>query len=236
MLGERLSLEAWGGWRNLIAGEVAATFRELLGPAPEAALERLTRLHPVDRALSHRVVSVLQAIAHHLVREGRLRAEHEIWRLSPTACAHALGRLGEVPPIPLGPDRWEPFVFDVARSNGITVRGTPISAAIGAGWKFVPGPRHVERIASRRVLVLRDPVPQAAPLLWGSAGLVTASGTLGAHLFEVARSLGVPAVAGVDLMDRHEPSVIAIDGSSGDVTIWTSTRTVAPTAEGSLTA
>jgi phosphohistidine swiveling domain-containing protein len=201
MLGERLALEAWGGSRNVIAGEIAATFRTLLGPQPERALDRLGQLHPVDGALSHRAVSLLQAIA---------------------------------PPIPPGPDRWEPFVFDVARSNGSVAQGTPISGAIGAGWMCTPGPRHVERIAPRRVLVLRDPVPQAAPLLWGSAGLVTANGTIGAHLFEVARSLGVPAVAGVDLMDQQEPCVIAIDGYRGDVTVWTPTGIVA--AQGTLIA
>ncbi len=222
VLGERLTFEAWGARRPQIAGEIAATFRGLLGPAPDASLDRMARLRPVDRALSHRAVSLLRAIARHLVDDGRLQGEHEIWRLSPTACAQALGGSGELLPIPLGPDRWEPFVFDVARSNGDAARGTPISAAIGAGWTYLPGPGDVECIAPRRVVVLGDPVPHAAPLLWGSAGLVTANGTVGAHLFEVARSLGVPAVAGVDLTDRSGPSVVAVDGYSGDVTVLTS--------------
>jgi phosphohistidine swiveling domain-containing protein len=219
MLGTRLTREAWGGGRNMIAGEVAATFRALLGPAPEAAIDRLSRLRPVDPALGHRAVSLLTAIAGHLVEEGRLQGEHEIWRLSPAVCMKAIEG-SAVAPIPLGPTRWEPFLFDVVRTNGTTTRGTPISPAIGAGWRFVPEVHQVERGAPRRVLVLRDPVPQAAPLLWGSAGLVTANGSLGAHLFEVARSLGVPAVAGVDLGHLPEQSMVAVDGHAGDVTVW----------------
>ena len=229
MLGKQLTLEAWGGGRNMIAGEVAATFRTLLGPDPEVAIDRLSRLRPVDHSLGHRAISLLQAIARHLVGEGRLRGEHEIWRLSPAACMKAIEG-SAVPLTPLGPTRWEPFVFDVVRANGSTTRGTPISSAIGAGWRLVPEPHHVERGAPRRVLVLRDPVPQAAPLLWGSAGLVTANGSLGAHLFEVARSLGVPAVAGVDLGRRPEQSMVAVDGRSGDVTVW-----MTPGAVGTMT-
>jgi phosphohistidine swiveling domain-containing protein len=236
MLGERLAGEAWGGWRTSIAGEVAATFRGLLGPAPEAAIERLGRLRPVDPMLGRRAISLMRAIAHRLVGEGVLRSEREIWRLSPSACARAVRGSGTVVPPPLGPSRWEPFLFDVAHANGVLVQGTPISPAIGAGWMFVPDRAHRERIGPRQILVLRDPVPQAAPLLWGSAGLVTANGSLGAHLFEVARSLGVPAVTGIDLTGSPECTMIALDGHSGRVSSWTAPQIVGTTVQGPLSA
>jgi phosphoenolpyruvate-protein kinase (PTS system EI component) len=52
-------------------------------------------------------------------------------------------------------------------------------------------------------------------MLWEAAGLVAEHGSEGAHLFEVARSLGVPAVLGValDATDR----VVAVDGDLGAV-------------------
>jgi phosphoenolpyruvate-protein kinase (PTS system EI component) len=64
-------------------------------------------------------------------------------------------------------------------------------------------------------------VPQIAPLLWGCAGLVTTEGSEGAHLFDVARSLGVPAVTSL----QGEPgafapgSLVAVDGDRGAIAV-----------------
>jgi phosphohistidine swiveling domain-containing protein len=202
-LAERLTSRAWGGRSSMMSAEIATTFRELLGNAPWAALDRLSRLRPVDQSIGRRVMSLMDAIA---IAGGD----------SPS-------------PTLLGPDRWEPFVFDVTRSQGHVRHGTPVSPAIGAGWIFAPnGPNRLERTMPRRVLVMRDPVPQAAPLLWGCAGLVTAGGSMGAHLFEVARSLGVPAVAGVDLTRVLERTLIAVDGHTGHVSTWTPNTGRAP--------
>jgi phosphoenolpyruvate-protein kinase (PTS system EI component) len=50
-------------------------------------------------------------------------------------------------------------------------------------------------------------------LLWDAAGLVTATGSPSAHLYESARALGIPAVSGVEVPvgDR----IVAIDGNTG---------------------
>ena len=72
------------------------------------------------------------------------------------------------------------------------------------------------------MLVTDRPVPQIAPLLWGCAGLVTAEGGEGAHLFEVARSLGVPAVTSLrlDVLGASAPStLVAVDGDRGIVAV-----------------
>jgi phosphoenolpyruvate-protein kinase (PTS system EI component) len=77
------------------------------------------------------------------------------------------------------------------------------------------------------VLVAPNPIPQLAPLLWGASALVTTGGSTAAHLVEVARSLGVPAVLGCDherlfsaLGDERCPRrLIAVDGDSGRVAI-----------------
>lgn len=221
-LAERLTAQAWGSPSWVAAREAAQTFRRTLGPTPHSGLDRLSGLEPVDPAPGQRVVSLMAGIADRLVTDGRLRDHREIWRLSPEDLKSALqGGRGRPAPA-LGADRWEPFVFQVTRANGQVQRGTPISPGIGAG-RVLPlrGPRDLERAGLRRVLVLRDPVPQAAPLLWGCAGLVTAGGGLGAHLFEVARSLGVPAVAGVDLTGTSARTLAAVDGSVGGVSVWT---------------
>jgi phosphoenolpyruvate-protein kinase (PTS system EI component) len=72
------------------------------------------------------------------------------------------------------------------------------------------------------VLIATRPVPQIAPLLWGCAGLVTNEGSEGAHLFEVARSLGVPAVTSLrpSLPGAPAPGrLMAVDGDRGTVAI-----------------
>ena len=70
------------------------------------------------------------------------------------------------------------------------------------------------------MLTLSRPIPHVAPLVWSCAAIVSAGGSPGAHLFEVARSLGVPAVVGVDLMDAAPDTLIAVDGADGRVTSW----------------
>jgi phosphoenolpyruvate-protein kinase (PTS system EI component) len=53
---------------------------------------------------------------------------------------------------------------------------------------------------------------------------VTSGGTSGAHLFEVARSLGVPAVIGPEIWADADTlgesgSLVAVDGDTGRVSI-----------------
>jgi phosphohistidine swiveling domain-containing protein len=66
-----------------------------------------------------------------------------------------------------------------------------------------------------------------APLLLNAAGLVVAEGSVGAHVFEVARSLGVPSVVGVDVPEGFDGALAAVDGEAG--TVWV-------LAEGDVTA
>jgi phosphoenolpyruvate-protein kinase (PTS system EI component) len=62
-------------------------------------------------------------------------------------------------------------------------------------------------------------------MLWGAAALVTLGGNPGAHLVEVARSLGVPAV--VDAGDHGATlgefagshAIAAVDGDGGGVVL-----------------
>jgi phosphoenolpyruvate-protein kinase (PTS system EI component) len=64
-------------------------------------------------------------------------------------------------------------------------------------------------------------------LLWDAAAVVTAGGGPGAHLFESARALGLPAVSGLGVDDffaeilagGSESWAMAVDGSAGSVAI-----------------
>jgi phosphoenolpyruvate-protein kinase (PTS system EI component) len=67
-------------------------------------------------------------------------------------------------------------------------------------------------------------VPHLSQLIWDAAGLVTDGGSAAAHVFESARSLGVPAVCGVDPGGDLD-QIVAVDGYSGVVaTLPLSTR------------
>jgi phosphoenolpyruvate synthase/pyruvate phosphate dikinase len=80
------------------------------------------------------------------------------------------------------------------------------------------------------ILLVDQPVPALAPLLFAARGVIARAGAAGSHLAEVARSLGVPMVLGC----RPEqvtgtPAVpgdaflAAIDGSTGDVALLPAT-------------
>jgi phosphohistidine swiveling domain-containing protein len=101
------------------------------------------------------------------------------------------------------------------------VQGVGVSPGIGAG-RAHPLVAGAGRPAPRSVLVAARPVPQIAPLLWGCAGLVTHEGSEGAHLFEVARSLGVPAVTSLQVSEPGAlapGSLIAVDGARSAIAV-----------------
>jgi phosphohistidine swiveling domain-containing protein len=76
------------------------------------------------------------------------------------------------------------------------------------------------------ILLVDQPVPALAPLLFAARGVIARTGAAGSHLAEVARSLGVPMVLGcrperatgtADVPDGA--FLAAIDGSTGDVAL-----------------
>jgi phosphohistidine swiveling domain-containing protein len=76
------------------------------------------------------------------------------------------------------------------------------------------------------ILLVDQPVPALAPLLFAARGVIARAGAAGSHLAEVARSLGVPMVLGCRLERatgapdvRDGAFLAAIDGSTGDVAL-----------------
>ena len=80
------------------------------------------------------------------------------------------------------------------------------------------------------ILLVGQPLPALAPLLFAARGVIARTGAAGSHLAEVARSLGVPMVLGCH-PERvtGAPAVsdgaflAAIDGSTGDVALLPAT-------------
>lgn len=196
--------------------------RDLLAGTPgRSTLPDLDGLRPPDPAAAARVIGLMAGLGEALVARGSLSHPEAVWRLTPNDAERVVGHPAYRPPFLQGADRWEPFVARVALSGSSTCTGIAASPGIGAGraHALVAG---AGRPGPRAVLVASRPVPQIAPLLWGCAGLVTSEGSEGAHLFEVARSLGVPAVTGLclDVPGTEAPSTfLAVDGDHGTVAV-----------------
>jgi phosphohistidine swiveling domain-containing protein len=189
--------------------------RDLLGPDPAAALAGLPDPRSLDPRLTGRLVGLVDLVAQAI---GRVVDPGDVWRYSIAELEAAL-RDGIVPPTRSGPDRWEPFSFQAVHAAGAHHEGSSAAPGIGAGPVHVVGGQGALRPPrARSVVVAAFPDPHLAPLLWRASAVVVAAGGSGAHLFEVARSLGIPAVTGVDLRGRHG-GLAAVDGDEGSA--WT---------------
>jgi pyruvate,water dikinase len=129
-----------------------------------------------------------------------------------------------------GLTRSEPALYETVTARGALHDGTPAAGGWGAGRiHFVRDGADATRTRPRQIIASVYPLNNLAPLLWDAAGLVTTGGSPGAHLFEVAAWLGLPAVCGVDLEAaagmsleelRASSSVVgAIDGDEGTVAV-----------------
>jgi phosphoenolpyruvate synthase/pyruvate phosphate dikinase len=129
-----------------------------------------------------------------------------------------------------GITKWEPTLYEMVSSRGARVEGTPAAPGWGAGQiHLVRDAADAEQVEPRQIIAAVYPLTNLAPLLWDAAGLVTIGGSPGAHLFEVAAWLGLPAVCGADLevstglsleeLRRSSSLVGAVDGDTGEVSI-----------------
>lgn len=204
----------WGAARR---DDASTAIGDLRGAEVERALVRLRELDVPDSASARRVIGLIEGIGRTLETRGVLPAAEAVWRL--TSGELDAAAMGTPPVTHAGPDRWEPFLAETAFALGRTLDGTPVADGVGAGrLHVVSALREVGRTPPRAVLAAPAPLPQLAPLLWHCAAFITPRGSMGAHLFEVARSLGVPAVIGVAPHDLGPPgSLVAVDGTAGTV-------------------
>jgi phosphohistidine swiveling domain-containing protein len=215
-----LAATVWGDTPAAARERAAAVCRLLLDGRVADGLRRIRGLRSPDPTGVRRLLGTIDGLGQELAGRGALPAAATVWRLTDQELQRAVA--GERPALRRGPGRWEPFVVDVVRARGTPIDGTPAASGVGAGQAHVvrklgalgrPGPR--------RVLVVPMPLPQLAPLLWHAAGLVSTGGSSGAHLFEVARSLGVPAaIASTPTLEGvADGALVAVDGDTGRVNV-----------------
>lgn len=215
-LSAELAASVWEVPLERLDAETGSSFRAILGPRPFDELARLSTFRPPDPVRAARLLGLLSTIGGALHAAGSLPGAGHVWWLSPQDLERAPRR--RITSARTGHDRWEPFVFSVAEDRGRALVGRSASPGIGAGPAFALDDSSWTVPHPRRVLVVSTVVPQLASLLWGAAGLVAQTGSEGAHLFEVARALGLPAVIGVDT-GAADDRVIAVNGNDGTVSV-----------------
>lgn len=226
-----MSRDAWQLRGSSVPAEIAKVLRDLLGSSPGVARDRLAGLRPVPAGRAREILELLDGVAAAATAAGLLRTPRELWRHTSASALRLLSG-APAPPLPAssGPWRWEPFMFGTVYAGGTRVEGGQAAVpGIAAGLVVVArDPHDPPRLSGREVVVIERPLPAFSPLLWSASGLVTATGNPGAHLLEVAHSLGVPSVvaaplraAGYSLDDLGSgpPRVMAVDGDHGTVAI-----------------
>ena len=218
-LADELTAATWGAAPPVAGERAAALFRLLLEGLVVEGCRKIRNLSVPDTAAARRLVGLVRGLGGLLTDRGVLPSAPLVWRLTVPELEDAIE--GGRPTLRRGPGRWEPFVADVVRARGVHVTGTPVSPGIAAGHLHsLRKLRSMRRPGPRDVLMTPLPLPHLAPLLWHSSALVSLGGSSGAHLFEVARSLGVPSVIGVDATVAGAPgSLIAVDGDTGVISI-----------------
>jgi len=191
-LAAELTAEAWGEPPAQAVAHARLVLRRLRSDRPDKAIEALRDLRPVDPGAAARLLRIYEHLS--AATRGQRR----------------------------GRGRWEPLLAGVAALQGRIHTGQPSVAGTGAGrLVWVDSPTRTDHIRPRDIVVAQYPLPNFSPLLWDAAGVVTVGGAAGAHLFEVARSLTVPAVVDcpVAATVRDGPVLGMVDGDAGRIAL-----------------
>jgi phosphohistidine swiveling domain-containing protein len=218
VVASELTAVAWGLPPDVASAEAERVLRAVRGERAIEAFGRLGRVRPVDPAAAGRVLGLVDGMGRALALRGALTRSGLVCRLTDLEVRRA-AEGGAPAPERLGASSWEPFVADVVFRNGRERIGRGAASGVGAGWVHVPARwTSLSSPPQRAVIAVDEPLPRFAPLLWGAAALVSRGGNAEAHLFHVARSLGVPSVAGVGLA-TSDGSLAAVDGDRGAVAV-----------------
>lgn len=217
-LAREVTADVWRTSPDQAEDSARRCLRALRGPDPESAIVQIRRLRPPPQKSSARLLGMVAAIRQAVVDSGSAADQDAVWYMTVEQVESALAGNRRIGGARIGVGSWEPFLWSVVMACGTSQVGTPAAPGVGAGWRRdrdVSGDETV--VSPRSVITTTHPVPGVAPLLWDSAGLVTRLGSPAAHLFESARSLGVPAVCGIELQDWPTDSLLAVNGHTGQV-------------------
>lgn len=215
-LSRELTARVWG--MSAADAEEAARrcLDTLLSPRPEQALGMIEGLADPDPGMAGELMSLVHSLRHSAAARGVVAHPDTAWHLS----AGRLRAAMEGEPVQRtrgGPGRWEPLMAAIVLTHGRRMKGAATSPGLGAGLVHtVDTGRSPTTPPPRSILHSGQAPPVLSQLLWDASGVVTHGGSPAAHLFEAARSLGVPAVTGIDL-DPTEQMVVAVDGFAGIV-------------------
>ena len=215
-------------WRGESLHKVESAWTELVGGDGPPLGDLISRSPSVDRQLAAKHLRTLEFLGDALTEAEVIPHLGWMWYLDPDTLDPAPPKLPG-PMRRVGTTKWDPWIYGVITALGEPVSGTPAAGGWGVGrLRFIRNAEDAARFCPREVIVASHPVGNIAPLLWNAAGLVTEEGSPGAHLFEVAGWLGVPALCGVDLRHRavearrrseqKENPLVAVDGNAGRLT------------------
>lgn len=220
VLSRQLSTEVWGS--------TGVSPKQGLGQLRSELDESiLHELKPPQGDTAASLRGMLQQIADHLVANGVLNRHSQFWALDPDLVEPLLSGAQLAPESLRRQHRhrpWEAFVLDVVVNSGEHYTGLPAAPGQAVGRVLdltadqLPSAGLVD---ADSVLLTRMPAARLAPLLWSACGLVATAGSPGAHLVEVAHSLGVPAVVRCELggLAPDSDTLVAIDGTVGAVAV-----------------
>jgi phosphohistidine swiveling domain-containing protein len=231
-LSRALRARAWGA-DDHDGGGAAAVLARLRGGDIAAAVDRLATAPATSSGDMGALLLHLGTVAAWLRQTAVVSSADGLWAMTADDVDRLLAAPEPVRDPPSWGDarrrallRWEPLIYTATAATAVGLQGDPVSGGSGAGMSvLVRGlPAEAEH-RPRMVVIAPHPIPQLAPLLWGAAALVTAGGSSAAHLVEVARSRGVPAVVGCDhnllfaLLGDGAARLVAVDGDSGRVAV-----------------
>ena len=188
-----LTAQAWGMPERQAVAQAELVLRRMRSDRPNESIDALAELQPVDLALAQKQLGMVEYLL---------------------ATDDAPPRRG------LG--RWEPVLAGVLALQGDVYEGEPGVRGVGAGrMVWLDSSKQTGHVQPRDVIVTQYPLQNFSPLLWDAAGIVTVGGAPTAHLFEVARSLAVPAVINCPIAHIIEagPRLGMLDGDAGRVAI-----------------
>lgn len=223
-LADRLVASVWG----TAPVAVQAALGQARGTKPDDVLARIATLTTADPGSARTVRHLVDIVRRQLVAMGEVPDIESAWYVSPDRAAAVLAGVVTPGRARIGVDRWEPFGALVTLRHGQAAEGTEAAPGLGYGRLcFVPDPGRSAHLRPRDVIVTTHPTPGFGALLWDAAGIVTLGGGPAAHLFEAARSVGIPAVAGVHLDEilgmRPQRATgcvaVAVDGDFGSVAV-----------------